>query len=229
MTERLFSLAHYFCLDHFEHKDLFNDTMKIWEPLHLLTQYIASYQLGTINVDIKEGVFLENPHLITIGEGTVIEEGAYIKGPAIIGKHCEIRNGAYIRENVVIGDRCVIGHTTEIKHSVLFNRVKAAHFAFIGDSIVGSEVNLGAGVICANLRLDRSPVVVRAHDQTSATHLKKFGAILGDNCQIGCKVVCNPGTIVGKGAICYPNTTLSGFLPEKMVARSSCRTEIVSQ
>lgn len=227
MVQSHFSPQMFFSLESFEHRELFSEIQYVWQALDLLGAFIAQQQLGLYKVDISKGVFLENPELIRIGEGTVVEDGAYIKGPCIIGKNCQIRNGAYIRENVLVGDNCVVGHTTEIKNSILFNHAKAAHFAFIGDSIVGNDVNLGAGTICANLRLDNTPVIVRYHGQSISTNRRKFGGIIGDTSQLGCKVVCNPGTIIGRRVLCFPNTTISGVIEEGTIAKSSCQTILV--
>jgi NDP-sugar pyrophosphorylase family protein len=224
MVQSHFSTSIYFDLGDFEHREVFSNTSYVWQALDNLSEYIAQQPLGSIQVAVSKGVFLENPELISIGEGSVVEDGAYIKGPCIIGKYCQIRHGAYIRENVLVGDKCVVGHTTEVKHSILLNHAKAAHFAFIGDSIMGNHVNLGAGTICANLRLDDTPVIIRYHNQSISTNRRKMGAIIGDKSQIGCKVVCNPGTIVGKKVHCFPSTTIYGVINEGMIAKSSCRT-----
>lgn len=151
---------------------------------------------------------------IYIGEGSVVEPGALIKGPTIIGKNTEVRQGAYIRGDCLVGNRCVVGHTTEIKVGVMLNEAKAGHFAYIGDSILGNGVNLGAGTKLANLRIDHSPVNLKINSQIYQTGLKKFGAIMGDQVETGCNSVTNPGTLLGTGAIVYPNTTVkSGYYP----------------
>jgi UDP-N-acetylglucosamine diphosphorylase / glucose-1-phosphate thymidylyltransferase / UDP-N-acetylgalactosamine diphosphorylase / glucosamine-1-phosphate N-acetyltransferase / galactosamine-1-phosphate N-acetyltransferase len=227
MTQSHFSPKIYFTLEDFEYREIFSQITYVWQALDTLSEFISQQPLGHIQVFLPAGVFLENPELVSIGEGTIVEEGAYIKGPCIIGKHCQIRSGAYIRENALVGDHCVIGHTTEIKHSILLNHAKAAHFAFIGDSIIGNHVNLGAGTICANLRLDDSPVIVRYRDQSISTNRRKLGAIIGDKSQIGCKVVCNPGTIIGKRVHSFPNTTIYGVIDEGKIVKSSARTIII--
>ena len=157
--------------------------------------------------------FLVNPELISIGKGTVVEPGAYIAGPCIIGQNCQVRNGAYIRGNVIIGDDCVVGHATEIKGSILLNRVCASHFNYVGDSILGNDVNLGAGLVCANLRLDRQKVSIHYKNQKIPTPLKKLGAIVGDGSQLGCNSVLNPGTVLGKKVFCSPCLNISGYIP----------------
>jgi NDP-sugar pyrophosphorylase family protein len=206
--------SHFFDLSSFEHSALFQDCQFVWQALQRLEQYLASKKLGQIEVS-TDGAYLINPELISIGAGTVIEPGAYIKGPCIIGKNCQIRHGAYIRGDCIVGDRSVVGHTTEMKHSILLNNAHAAHFAYVGDSILGNSVNLGAGVKCANLRLKKDEVIVRYNDQKFKTGLRKFGAIIGDESQVGCNAVLNPGTLISKQVECYPLTCVGGFIEEK--------------
>ena len=184
-----------FNLESFAHRKVFDGCTYPWEALLKLIQYLESQKLGKIECPIPDGVYLVNPEQISIGKGTVVEPGALIKGPCLIGRDCEIRHGAYIRGGVLTGDRCVIGHATEVKGSILLDDVHAAHFNYVGDSILGNRVNLGAGVKLANVRLDEREV---------KTGLKKLGAILGDETQIGCNAVTNPGTVMGKGSLGYP-------------------------
>jgi len=149
---------------------------------------------------------------IQIGEGVFIESGAMIKGPSIIGDHTEIRQGAYMRGDCLIGKNCVIGHTTEIKHSVFLDGSKAGHFAYVGDSILGRDVNLGAGTKFANLRFASGNVSIRIERSSVDTGRRKLGAILGDNAQTGCNSVTNPGTLVGLDSVIAPNTTVTSGL-----------------
>lgn len=149
---------------------------------------------------------------ISIGQGTVIEPGALIKGPTIIGKNTEVRQGAYIRGGCIVGDRCVVGHTTEMKTSVMLNDAKAGHFAYIGDSILGNNVNLGAGTKLANLKLIDSNISIKINGMIHDTGIRKFGAIMGDRVETGCNSVTNPGTILGKASMVYPCVSVkSGY------------------
>lgn len=149
---------------------------------------------------------------IKIGRGVLIEAGALIKSPAIIGDRTEVRQGAYMRGHCLIGAGCVVGHTTEVKHSIFLDAAKAGHFAYLGDSIIGNQVNLGAGTKIANLRFTSGEVPVKTPDGTISTGLRKLGAILGDHVQTGCNSVTNPGTLLGKKSIVLPNTTApSGY------------------
>ncbi len=157
---------------------------------------------------------------LAFGRGILVESGALIKSPAIIGDNCEIRHGAYLRGYCLAGKRCVLGHSTEIKHSILLDDAKAGHFAYLGDSILGNNTNLGAGTKFANLRFLSGNVTFLKNGEKIDTGLRKLGAILGDECQTGCNSVTNPGTIMGKKAFLLPNTTATtGFHKEKTILR----------
>ncbi len=206
--------SQFFTLSEFAHSSLFENCQYPWEALVRLEKYFDGLKLGKIEVDIPPGVHLVNPELIWIESGTVIEPGVFIQGPCVIGKNCIIRHGAYIRGFVVTGDSCVIGHDTEIKHSILLNHASAAHFNYVGNSILGNRSNLGAGVKCANLRLDHQPVYVNLYGERINTGLHKLGAIVGDGAQVGCNCVINPGTILGKNSFCFPCLNVYGIVPE---------------
>jgi len=149
---------------------------------------------------------------IKIGKGVLIEPGAFIKSPTIIGDQTEIRHGAYIRGNCLIGRNCVVGHVTEVKHTIFLDGAKAGHFAYLGDSILGNQVNLGAGTKLANLRFIKGNIAIITPEGKFETGLRKLGAILGDSVQTGCNTVTNPGTLLGKKSMVIPNTTVpSGY------------------
>lgn len=149
---------------------------------------------------------------IEIGKGVLVESGSVIKAPTIIGDCNEVRQGAYLRGSIVTGRGCVLGHTTEIKHSILLNDAKAGHFNYLGDSILGTDTNLGAGTKFANLKFLAGNIYIDHQGEHIDTGRRKFGAILGDNTQTGCNSVTNPGTILGKGSFVLPNTTVpSGY------------------
>jgi bifunctional N-acetylglucosamine-1-phosphate-uridyltransferase/glucosamine-1-phosphate-acetyltransferase GlmU-like protein len=157
---------------------------------------------------------------IRIGRGVLIEPGALIKSPTIIGDGTEVRHGAYIRGNCLIGRNCVVGHVTEVKHTIFLNGAKAGHFAYLGDSILGNEVNLGAGTKLANLRFIKGDVAVATPESLVKTGLRKLGAILGDHVQTGCNSVTNPGTLLGKKSMVMPNTTVrSGYHADSSLIR----------
>ncbi|MBI5558495.1 MAG: hypothetical protein HY885_12745 [Deltaproteobacteria bacterium] len=157
---------------------------------------------------------------IRFGQGVKVESGAYIASPAIIGDMTEIRQGAYLRGYCLIGRKCVVGHVTEVKHTIFLDSAKAGHFAYVGDSILGNDVNLGAGTKLANLRFAPGNVQVRTKNGSVDSGLKKFGAIMGDSVQTGCNSVTNPGTLLGKKSLLLPNTTApSGFHEKNSIIR----------
>jgi NDP-sugar pyrophosphorylase family protein len=157
---------------------------------------------------------------IFVGPGSVVEPGALIKGPTIIGSYCEIRQGAYLRGHCLVGDRCVLGHTTEMKHSVMLDGAKAGHFAYIGDSILGNRTNLGAGTKLANLKITGTPVSIRIKDKIYDTGLRKLGAIIGDGTETGCNSVTNPGTLLGQRCLVLPALSVkSGYYPDRSIIR----------
>jgi NDP-sugar pyrophosphorylase family protein len=165
---------------------------------------------------------------IEIGEGTVVEPGALIRGPVIIGRDTEVRHGAYIRGNVIIGNKCVVGHATEVKSSILMDGAKAGHFAYIGDSILGRNVNLGAGTKLANLKVTEGSVVLKIGGTSFDTGLRKFGAVIGDFSELGCNSVTNPGTLIGPHSRVYPCTSIKGFLPEKTIVKLRQQCSIIT-
>jgi len=201
-------------LEHFAHPGLWKEGEPIWYPLLSLSKYLRA-QAFRIEIKVSAHVHLDQPEIISIGEGTVIEPGVYIQGPCIIGKGCVLRHGAYLHGGCVIGDHVVIGHSSEIKHSVLLDDTAATHFTYVGDSILGSGVNLGAGVKCANLRIDRTEVAVFVDKKRVRTGLKKFGSIVGDRVQIGCNCVLNPGTLIGRECVSHPLLNFGGTIPPR--------------
>ena len=157
---------------------------------------------------------------VLVGKNVNISKTALIEGPSIIGANTEIRHCAYLRGTVIIGDGCVIGNSTEIKTSVLMNGAQAPHFNYVGDSVLGERAHLGAGVICSNLRSDKHSVTIRTEGKKIDTGLRKFGAILADDTEIGCNTVLCPGTVVGKNAALYPLTLARGYYPPGAIIKA---------
>jgi NDP-sugar pyrophosphorylase family protein len=202
------ALADFFDLKGQNHEELFAGVKQAWEVLPRIGEYLKkNLKNGSKAKLIGTPVIGENVHL---GEGTIVEPGVYIRGPAWIGKNCEVRHGAYIRENVIAGDGCVLGNSCEFKNCVLLGGAHVSHFSYVGDSIVGRDVNLGAGVILSNYRLDGQAIKVRVAGTLVETGLRKFGAMVGDKASIGCNAVVNPGSLVAKGAKILPGTIWSG-------------------
>jgi len=164
---------------------------------------------------IMPGAFLFDDRII-IGARTVVEPGALIKGPTVLGADTEVRQGAYLRGDCLIGDRCVVGHTTEIKASIMLDGSKAGHFAYIGDSILGKDVNLGAGTKLANLKMIPGTITVDVDRKYHNTGRRKLGAVLGDRTETGCNSVTSPGTFMQPGSIVYSGVSVpGGYYPEK--------------
>ncbi len=215
--------SYFFSLENFSHKALFEGCTCVWEALPKIETYLHSLPLGKIEGDVSDKSYLVNPELITIGKGSVVEPGAYIKGPCVLGENCVVRHGAYLRGNVLAGDGCVIGHDTEVKNSVFFNGAQAAHFAYVGDSLLGENCNLGAGTKLANLKLDHQQISIRTSEGEVETGLRKFGAIIGDGAQTGCNSVTNPGTLLGKRVRCYACMNVGGFVPSNHIVKNDTK------
>lgn len=207
----------FFDLSDFKHASIFDGCEFVWDVLRKIEPYLKQQTLGRIEVEVPETAILVNKEQISIGMGTLVEPGAYIQGPCMIGKNCIVRQGAYIRGSFLCGNHCVIGHATEIKNALFLDHAQAPHFAYVGDSVLGNCTNLGAGTKCANLRFDGRPVRVFYHGEVFDSGLRKFGAIFGDGSQTGCNSVTNPGTILAKKAAIYPCVHARGFIPEGAV------------
>src|SRR2546421_848566 len=221
----MFTAADLFDLTQSEHARIFEGCEYAWEVLSKIQSYLkTNLRPGLRNR--CEGVAYVGEQVF-IGEGTVVEDGAMIKGPAIIGKNCEIRHNAYIREQVIIGDNCMVGNSCEIKNSLLFNQAVVPHFNYVGDSILGFKAHLGAGVKLSNFKVTSGNVAVEMNGKRVDTKLRKFGALLGDNTDIGCNAVLNPGSIIGRGSVIYPNTNWRGVLPAYKMVKNKAAYEIV--
>lgn len=195
----------FFTLSEVSFADLFEGLEHAWEALPLLQPYIQEqFTSGKLVSNYGDSGF------ISIGEGTIIEEGAKIVGPAIIGKNCVIGHGALIRGGCLFGNGVMIGHATEVKSSILLHTVSAAHLNYIGDSIVGNAVSIAGGAIFANLRFDHKSVTIKSGSERVDTGLQKFGSLVGDASRIGANAVLNPGTVLGRGSIVYPLTSVVG-------------------
>jgi NDP-sugar pyrophosphorylase family protein len=208
-----------FDLKSFIHPALFDGCQYPWEVLPRLHDYLLQKVAGKKQGQIHPQSFVADD--ADIGEGSVVEPNVVIFGPAIIGKNCVVRAGAYIRGDVLVGNNVVIGHATEVKNSIIMDKVSASHFNYVGDSILGYHVHLAAGVILANTKVPKSEVVVRDVENNYPTGLQKFGAAIGDEAEIGCNSVLNPGSIIGKRSIVYPLVSWRGILLSDMIAKDA--------
>jgi len=223
----MFKPADLFDLTQTEHAAIFENCQFAWEALKRIESYLrANIKPGLHNrcdgvAYIGEQVF--------IGEGTVVEDGVMIKGPAIIGRNCQLRHNAYLREHVIIGDDCVVGNSCELKNALLFNHAVVPHFNYAGDSILGFKAHLGAGVKVSNVKLVPGTVRVEVDGRPMDTGLRKFGALVGDYAEIGCNVVLNPGSIIGRHSVIYPNVNWRGVLADHSIAKSKTTQDVVAR
>ena len=213
-----FSPADFLDLSKTEHTSLFQDSVPVWESLKQIGDYLERFLQPKMKGTILGAPFIGNR--VTIGSGTVIENGATLMGPAWIGNNCRIRSGCYIRENVIIGNGVVLGNSCEFKNCVVFDDAEVPHFSYVGDSILGYKAHLAAGVILSNVRLDRQEISVRYQETRIPTGLRKFGAIVGDRAEIGCNSVISPGSIIGRASLIYPLTHFSGVLAENTILQN---------
>jgi NDP-sugar pyrophosphorylase family protein len=209
-----FRPAAFFDIDGYSHSDLLDPAKPVWAALgRTLSGYLESWSDWGINIDVPVGVHLLGDR-IAIAAGCLIEPGAVIVGPAILEEGVQIRTGAYIRQNVLLAAGSLVGAHSEVKGSILLPGAKAPHQAYVGDSILGRDVNLGAGTICSNVKNVGREISFSAGGETYHTGLRKFGAILGDGCKTGCNTVLNPGVLMGPGSVTYTNASIrSGFFP----------------
>jgi NDP-sugar pyrophosphorylase family protein len=219
MSALVFAPADYLDFRQTEHAAIFDGVTQAWEILPRLAQYLEK-TLRPANLGKRIGSPVIGDRVF-IGENTVIEPGAYIKGPAWIGPDCQVRHGAYIRENVIVGAGSVIGNSSEIKNSFLGNGCQVPHFNYVGDSILGAKVHLAAGVIVSNLKLAGDTIILRVNGAVLDTGLRKFGALIGDGAEVGCNAVINPGSILGRHSLIYPGVSWRGILPANSIAKTA--------
>ena len=189
-------------------KDLFQGAVYPWEVLPKIHDFIL--ELGK---RLPEDEYEKVGEDVWIAKSAKVFPSAYIHGPAIIGKEAEVRHCAFIRGNAIVGEGAVVGNSTELKNVVLFNKVQVPHFNYVGDSVLGYKAHMGAGSITSNVKSDKKLVVVKTPEGGIETGMKKFGAMLGDEVEVGCGTVLNPGSVVGKQSNIYPLSSVRGFVP----------------
>ena len=188
--------------------ELFEGKTYPWEVLPEIGEFIMKLgpTLSPSEYECREGN-------IWIARSATVAPTAYIHGPAIIGKDAEVRHCAFIRGNAIVGEGAVVGNSTELKNAVLFNKVQVPHYNYVGDAVLGYKSHMGAGSICSNVKSDKKLVVVKDGEEKIETGLKKFGAMLGDEVEVGCGSVLNPGTVIGSHSNIYPLSSVRGFVP----------------
>lgn len=203
-------------------KELFEGKTYPWEVLPEIGDFIV--KLGK-TLSPEEYDYLEGD--IWIAKSAKVAPTASISGPAIIGKNAEVRQCAFIRGKAIVGEGAVVGNSTELKNAVLFNKVQVPHYNYVGDSILGFKSHMGAGSICSNVKSDKKLVIVKDGDEKVETGLKKFGAMLGDNVEVGCGSVLNPGTVIGRNTNIYPLSPVRGCVPANSIYKN--KDEVVAK
>lgn len=212
----------------------------VWDGIKQIKQHVARL-VGTEQTIL--GKVMPGAHLgqapIYIAEGARIEPGAYVLGPAFIGPGTVVRHGAFVREHVILLEGAILGHASEAKNALFLPNAHAPHFNYIGDSILGQKVNLGAGTKLSNLGVlsekdkltgKRPSIKLFIKGQEFDTGLAKFGAILGDGAQTGCNSVLNPGCVIGQNSLVYANASLrKGYYPPNSIVKLRQTIEIVER
>ena len=186
-----------------------------FEALKKIGDYIKE-----IGPALDKEIYEERGENIWIARSAKTAPSASITGPCIIGERTEVRHCAFIRGNALVGNDCVVGNSTELKNVVLFNKVQVPHYNYVGDSVLGFRSHMGAGSITSNVKSDKSLVALKKGDERLETGLKKFGAILGDNVEVGCNSVLNPGTVVGRCSNIYPVSCVRGVVPANSIYKA---------
>ena len=189
-------------------KELLESVEYPWEALVGIGDLIV--KLGE---NLSEEEYEKQGENVWIAKSAKIYPNNYIAGPTIIGANTEVRPGAFIRGNALVGENCVVGNSTELKNVILFNNVQVPHYNYVGDSILGYKSHMGAGSITSNVKSDKTLVTISCEGEKIPTERKKVGAILGDNVEVGCGSVLNPGTVVGKNSNIYPLSMVRGYVP----------------
>ena len=196
--------------------DIFDGLKFPWEVLPKIKDFIV--KLGET---LPEDRYERKGENIWIAKSAKVFPSAYIAGPCIIDEDAEVRHCAFIRGSAIVGKGCVVGNSTELKNVILFNKVQVPHYNYVGDSILGFKAHMGAGSITSNVKSDKTLVVVKSDGENIETGLKKFGAMLGDNVEVGCNSVLNPGTVVGRSTNIYPTSCVRGYIPANSIYKDS--------
>lgn len=194
---------------------LFQGVTYPWEALPRIHDFII--ELGKT---LSKDVFEERGENIWVAKSAKIAPTACLNGPLIIDEEAEVRHCAFIRGSAIVGKGAVVGNSTELKNVVLFNKVQVPHYNYVGDSILGFKAHMGAGSITSNVKSDKTLVVVKGEGIAIETGLKKMGAMLGDNVEVGCNSVLNPGTVIGRNSNIYPTSMVRGVIPANSIYKS---------
>ena len=200
--------------------ELFDGKEFAWEVLPEISKFIV-----TLGESLDAEKFEKRGENIWIAKSAKVAPTACINGPCIIDEEAEVRHCAFIRGNAIVGKGAVVGNSTELKNVVLFNKVQVPHYNYVGDSVLGFKSHMGAGSITSNVKSDKTLVVVKATEGQIETGLKKMGAMLGDNVEVGCNSVLNPGTVIGRNSNVYPTSCVRGCIPANHIFKN--KNEVV--
>ena len=215
-------ICNLYSLDQTIARKLLESAVYPWEVLPKIKEFII--ELGN---QLNKDEYEQKGENIWIAKTAKVAPTAYINGPAIIGKDAEIRHCAFIRGNAIIGEGAVVGNSTELKNVILFNKAQVPHYNYVGDSILGYKSHMGAGSITSNVKSDKKLVIVKNGDAKIETGLKKFGAMIGDNVEVGCGSILNPGSVIGKNTNIYPLSSVRGVIKENSIYKN--QNEIVEK
>ena len=195
-------------------KELFDDVIFPWEVLPNIKEFII--KLGAV---LDQNKFDNPQENVWIAKTANRYDTAYLSGPCIIDEGAEVRHCAFIRGSVIIGKNAVVGNSTELKNCLLFDNVQVPHYNYVGDSVLGYKAHLGAGAITSNVKSDKTLVTVKQSETNTVlqTELRKFGAVIGDNTEVGCNTVLCPGTIIGRECIIYPQSRVRGVVNARSI------------
>lgn len=201
---------------------LFEGVTYPWEVLPKIHDFIL--ELGK---SLPKELFEERGENIWVAKSAKVASTACLNGPLIIDEEAEVRHCAFVRGNAIVGKGAVVGNSTELKNVVLFNKVQVPHYNYVGDSILGYKSHMGAGSITSNVKSDKTLVTVKGEGTAIETGLKKMGAMLGDNVEVGCNSVLNPGTVIGRNTNIYPTSMVRGVIPAGSIYKT--KTEIAEK
>lgn len=196
-------------------KPLFENAVYPWEALDGLKDFIM--ELGPT---LSKNEYNQTGKNIWVAKSAKVAQSASLTGPLIICPEAEIRHCAFIRGVAIVGCGAVVGNSTELKGSILFDKVQAPHYNYVGDSILGYKAHMGAGSITSNLKSDKTQVVISVLGEKLPTGRKKLGAVLGDNVEVGCNSVLNPGTVVGRDSTVYPLSMVRGVVAKNSIYKN---------
>ena len=213
-------------MEHLEIKNLYdlNETIAAeifdgltypWEVLPKIGEFIVA--LGNT---LSEDKYDKKGENVWIAKSAKVFDSAYINGPCIIDEDAEVRHCAFVRGNAIVGKGAVVGNSTELKNVILFNKVQVPHYNYVGDSVLGYKAHMGAGSITSNVKSDKTLVTVKSKYGNIETGLKKMGAMLGDNVEVGCNSVLNPGTVIGRNSNVYPTSMVRGYVEENSIYKN---------